>query len=100
MNCPDAVIRSAVLASRYSLQNKETNEKQSVFTEARNLFNNRSYDSGGIVSDHPEFVKAKVDAEKVNPGRISCKKLFKLFNKVIKEHAFVANKYRASGQHN
>ena len=100
LNCPDAVVRSAVLASRYSLQNKETNEKQPVFTEARNLFNNRSYDSGGTVSDHPEFVKAKVDTEKVNPGRISCKKIFKLFNTVIKEHAFIANKYSASGQHN
>ena len=55
LNCPDAVVRSALLASRYSLQNKETNEKHPVFTEARNLLNNRSHDSGGSVSNHPEI---------------------------------------------
>ena len=79
---------------------RPTRNKQPVFTEARNLFNNRSHDSGGSISDHSELVKAKIDTEKVNPSQISCKKIFKLFNSVLKEHAFIANKYSASGQHN
>lgn len=100
LNCPDALIRSALLASKYTLQNKETNEKQPVFTHARNLFNDPTHDSGGTVSEHLALKKVNINTEKANPGRISCKKIFKLFNKVLKEYAFIMNKYCQSGQHN
>jgi hypothetical protein len=100
LDYPDAVVRSAVLATKYSLQNKETNQNQPIFTETRESFNDANFNSGGIVADHPELIRAKIDPEKHNNGKISVKKIFKLFNSVIRQYAFISTKYTASGQHN
>ena len=100
LDYPDAVVRSAVLASKYALQNKETNQNQPIFTETRESFNDANYNSGGIVADHPELIRAKIDPEKHNNGKISAKKIFKLFNSVIRQYAHISTKYTASGQHN
>lgn len=100
LDYPDAVVRSAVLASKYALQNKETNQNQPIFTETREKFNDATFNSGGIVGDHPELIRAKIDPEKHNNGKISAKKIFKLFNSVIRQYAHISTKYTASGQHN
>lgn len=98
---PDALIRSALLASKYALQNKETNQNQPIFKESKDKFNDVNFNSGGIVSDHPELLKAKIDPELHNTsGQISSKNLFKLFNTTVKQYAGVIPKYTASGQHN
>ena len=74
---PDALIRSALLASKYALQNKETNQNQPIFKEAKEKFNDISYNSGGIISDHPELLRAKIDPELHNTsGKITSKHLF------------------------
>ena len=100
LDYPDAVVRSAVLASKYALQNKETNQNQPIFLETCEKFNDAAFDSGGIVSEHPELLNAKIDPEKHNTGKISPKQVFKLFNAVIRQYAFIAVKYTASGKHN
>ena len=101
LNHPDALIRSALLASKYALQNKETNQNQPIFKEARDNFNDSKFDSGGIISDHPELLKAKINPESHNTtGQISAKHLFKTFNNVIRQYAIIIPKYTASGQHN
>lgn len=98
---PDALIRSALLASKYALQNKETNQNQPIFKEAKEKFNDISYNSGGIISDHPELLRAKIDPELHNTsGKITSKHLFKTFNNVIRQYAIIIPKYTASGQHN
>ena len=84
LDYPDAVVRSAVLASKYALQNKETNQNQPIFLETCEKFNDAAFDSGGIVSEHPELLNAKIDPEKHNNGKISPKQVFKLFNAVIR----------------
>ena len=98
---PDALVRSALLASKYALQNKETNQKQPIFKETRDKFNDITYNSGGIISDHPELVRAKIDPEKNNTtGLITAKHVFKTFNAVIRQYSVISIKYTASGQHN
>ena len=49
---PDAVARSHMLATRIQLQNKETYDKQKIFTESMLKFNDRQYNSGGLVTEH------------------------------------------------
>jgi hypothetical protein len=97
---PDAVIRSALLASKYALQNKETNQNQPIFVDTCAKFNSATFNSGGLVSDHAELLSAKIDTEKHNPGKISPKQLFKLFNSNIKIYAEIMQRYTASGKHN
>ena len=58
LDYPDAVVRSAVLASKYALQNKETNQNQPIFTETRVKFNDATFNN-----DHPELIRAKIDPE-------------------------------------
>ena len=100
LDYPDDAVRSAVLASKYDLQNKETNQNQPIFTETREKFNDANFHSGSIVDDHAEFIRAKIDPEKHNNGKISAKKIFKLFNLVIRQYTHISTKYTASGQHN
>jgi hypothetical protein len=98
---PDALIRSALLASKYALQNKETNQNQPIFKEAREKFNDADYNSGGVISDHPELQRAKINPESRNAsGQKTSKHLFKTFNNVIRQYANIIPKYTASGQHN
>lgn len=98
---PDALIRSALLASKYALQNKETNQNQPIFKESKEKFIDISYNSGGIVSDHPELLRAKIDPELHNAsGQLTSKLLFKSFNNVVRQYANIIPKYTASGQHN
>ena len=98
---PDALVRSALLASKYALQNKETNQKQPIFKETRDKFNDSTYNSGGIISDHPELVRAKIDTEKNNTSAmITAKRIFKTFNAVIRQYSVISIKYTPSGQHN
>lgn len=97
---PDAVIRSSLLASKYALQNKETNQNQPVFVETCAKFNDANFDSGGLVSNHLDLSTAKIDTERHNPGKISAKFFFKLFKRVIKEYAAIMVKFTASGKHN
>jgi hypothetical protein len=97
---PNAVIRSALLASKYALQNKETNQNQPIFVDTCAKFNSATFNSGGLVSDHAELLSAKIDPEKHNPGKISPKQLFKLFNSNIRIYAEIMQRYTASGKHN
>ena len=98
---PDALIRSALLASKYALQNKETNQSQPILKETREKFNDSTHNSGGSISDHPELVRAKIDPENINTsGLITSKHVFKTFNTVIRQYAVISIKYTASGQHN
>ena len=55
---PDALIRSALLASKYALQNKETNQNQPIFKECREKFNDYNFNSGGLISNHDELIEA------------------------------------------
>ena len=88
LDYPDAVIRSALLASKYTLQNKETNQKQLIYVHTKEKFNDYNYDSGGIVADHPELIKAKIDPERENSmGIISCKTIFKTWNSTVKVYS-------------
>ena len=100
LDYPDAVVRSAVLASKFAIQNKETNQNQQIFLETCEKFNDVGFDTGGIVFEHPELLNAKVDPKKHNNGKISPKQVFKLFNAVIRQYAFIAVKYTASGKNN
>lgn len=97
---PDAIVRSALLASKYALQNKETNQNQPIFVLTCSKFNDSAYNSGGLVSEHPELMNAKVDPEKHNTGKISAKQVFKLFNSTIRQYAPISIKFTASGKHN
>ena len=79
LDYPDAVIRSAVLASKYALQNKETNQNQPIFVETCESFNSAEFNSGGLVTQHLELIKAKIDPEKNNKGKISAKQAIFIF---------------------
>jgi hypothetical protein len=96
---PDAVARSHMLASRIQLQNKETYDKQQIFVESMNKFNDRQYNSGGLVTEHEVFTERNIDPEKVGQGTYSSKKAWKHFKKVRKDYAAALVKYEASGQH-
>jgi hypothetical protein len=98
---PDALIRSALLPSKYALQNKETNKNQPIFKEAKEKFNDPDYNSGGVISDHPELLRAKINPESHNTtGHITAKHIFKTFTNVIHQYAHMIPKYTASGEHN
>jgi hypothetical protein len=45
----DALARCAILATRATLQDKQINEKQPIFVESVQLFNDSEHDSGGLV---------------------------------------------------
>lgn len=66
MTFPDALQRSNLLATRTQLQNKEVNEKQPIFNDAADHFNDHNYNSGGLVAQHEEFTARSIDPEAIN----------------------------------
>ena len=96
---PDAVARSHMLATRIQLQNKETYDKQKIFTESMLKFNDRQYNSGGLVTEHEVFTARGIDPESVGQGIYISRNAWKHFRNVRKDYAKALVKYEASGQH-
>ena len=88
-----------MLASRIQLQNKETYDKQKIFVESMDKFNDRQYNSGGLVTEHEVFTARDIDPEKVGQGIYTSKNAWKHFKAVRKAYANALLKYEASGQH-
>ena len=55
-----------MFATRNRLQFKEVNGNQPIFNEAVDLFNDYGLHSGGLITEHEEFVKRSIDTEQKN----------------------------------
>jgi hypothetical protein len=67
----DALARCAILATRATLQDKQINEKQPIFVESMQLFNDHDHNTGGLVEGceaWPDIDEASIDPERVNSG--------------------------------
>jgi hypothetical protein len=97
----DALMRSHLLATRIQLESGHINSSLPLFVESVLNFNDSKKDSGGLISEHSEFIKRLIDPEEVNTsGFMSEQYAFTLFQAARKKYATIVPKYQASGQHN
>jgi hypothetical protein len=98
----DALARCAILATRATLQDKQINEKQPIFVESVQLFNDSGHHSGGMVDGAeawPDLEEANIDPERINSGVMLPIDAWKMWNEIKKEFAIAEKMWTASGQH-
>jgi hypothetical protein len=97
---PDALAISKLLSTRDQLQQREYNQNNPVYTNAVSKFNDYSFSSGGLVTNHQILMDRKVDPDEVNSsGLMSIQYAYQYFRNVVDEYALVVKNYSASGQH-
>jgi hypothetical protein len=91
---PDALAISKLLSTRDQLQQREYNENNPVYTNAVSKFNDYSFSSGGLVTNHQILIDRKVDPDEVNSsGLMSIKYAYQYFRSVVDEYAPVVKNY-------
>jgi hypothetical protein len=84
--------------TKAQLQNKTDNEKQEVLEEVAGKFNDRHFHSGGLVSDHTEYVTRELDPELPNSsGLITDVKVWHVWKEMKKDYAEAKYRWDASG---
>lgn len=95
----DAVARSHLLATRIQLQNGEVYDKQKIFVDSMESFNDRNFNSGGLIAEHTVFTERGINPENIGNGDYDSKKAWTHFKAVRRAYATALIKYEASGQH-
>jgi hypothetical protein len=101
MSHPNATLRSQLLSNRLQLQFRETGDRQPLFTDVVEKFNDQSFNSGGLVTIHREFTNRSINPEAINAsGNITSDIAYQMFKSVRNDYAKVMKDYQKSGQHN
>ena len=100
MTMPIALQRCNLLATRAQLQNRETGGGSPLFVDAAEMFNDASFNSGGLVSEHEEFRRRDMNPETIHIGKITPYKAFKLWKSAVKAYAEAYKRFSRSGQSN
>ena len=100
MQYPDALLRSAALASRRDLQNRQVNENQDLFRDVAEEFNDWTSSSGGIVAPTDPIFELIETEEENRSGPITSAIVFAEWRDVVRLYSICVANWEASGKHN
>jgi len=98
---PDRLVASKLISTRNDLQNRHYNEKNPLYLEAVQNFNDFTKASDGLIEEHPALVDREIDPEEENlSGDMTVKYAYQLLRDVVNTYASTRKKWEASGSHN
>lgn len=101
-------MNTSALATRSELQNSQINGNADVFKNAAELFNDRGYNTHGLVDadGEPDInMRLNLIDEGIDPdskqfvGNITSEELFRVFKEVKKKYEKPGRDFKASGHH-
>jgi hypothetical protein len=94
------MLRSRARASRQDLENGNTRANSNFWTSVADEFNDRTFNSSGLVALHECLTREYVNPEDPNPVKITALHCYNIFWEVQKVYAVCYKNFQASGQHN
>jgi len=100
MKNSDKLAISRLVATRYDLQSRTTNENNPIYEEACIAFNDYSIPTGGLISNHQAYIEKNINPDLPNlSGLLTSNRAFNIIKELANKYAEIAPRINASGHH-